>query len=108
MSFSEQTENLVNEIIQAEYENACENWGDKYHSLHEGWAILKAEYEEAETKVYFCQNVLNWIWRATKEGDIPYVAECIDKMESDATLAMMELAKVVACCKKLKNTIKEG
>ena len=108
MSFHKETETLVKKAIQKEYENACNEWGEKYNSLHEGYAILKEEYEEAETKVYFCQNVLNWIWRATKEGDIPYIAECIGKMESDATLAMKELVQVVACCKKLKNTIKEG
>ena len=107
MSFAPETEELVNELIQAEYRNACENWGDKYNSLHEGYAILKEEYEEAETKVYFCKNVLGWIWRATKEGNTPYVAECIDTMEKDATLAMMELAQVLSCCKKLKNTIQE-
>lgn len=45
MSFHEQSEKLVNELIQAEYENACENWGDKYNSLHEGYAVLKEEVE---------------------------------------------------------------
>jgi hypothetical protein len=35
MSFSPETEKLVNELIQAEYKNACDNFGDKYHSLHE-------------------------------------------------------------------------
>lgn len=31
MSFSEQTEKLTQELIQAEYKNACENFGEKYH-----------------------------------------------------------------------------
>lgn len=41
MSFSPETEKLVNELIQAEYKNACEKFGDKFYSLHEGYAILR-------------------------------------------------------------------
>ena len=30
MSFSAKTEQLVDELIQAEYKNACEKFGEKY------------------------------------------------------------------------------
>lgn len=46
MSFNAETEKLVNDLIQAEYKNACEQYGEKYHSLHEGYALLKEEVEE--------------------------------------------------------------
>ena len=35
MSFATETEKLVNELIQAEYKNACEKWGEEYHSKEE-------------------------------------------------------------------------
>lgn len=34
--FAPETEKLVEQLIQTEYKNACKNYGDKYHSLHEG------------------------------------------------------------------------
>ena len=48
MSFSAETDKLVKDLIQAEYKNACENWGSNYNSLHEGYALLLEEIEEAE------------------------------------------------------------
>ena len=49
MSFSEQTE----------YKNACENdWSDKCHSLHEGYAVLKEEVEEVDA--YFSKSWGAW------------------------------------------------
>lgn len=47
MSFAPETENIVNQLIQAEYKNACKNSGEKYNSLHEGYAVLLEEVEEA-------------------------------------------------------------
>lgn len=48
MSFSTKTGKLVNDLIQAEYNNACDNYGSSYNSLHEGYAILLEEIEESE------------------------------------------------------------
>lgn len=36
MAFSEQTEKLTLDLIQAEYLNACNKFEEKYNSLHEG------------------------------------------------------------------------
>ena len=43
MSFHKETETLVKKAIQKEYENVCNEWGEKYNSVHEGWAIVKEE-----------------------------------------------------------------
>ena len=32
MSFSPETENIVNQLVQAEHLNAVVNYGEKYHS----------------------------------------------------------------------------
>lgn len=50
MSFSTKTGKLVNDLIQAEYNNACDNYGSSYNSLHEGYAILLEEIEESENE----------------------------------------------------------
>ena len=51
MSFAAVTEKLVNDLIQAEYKNACEKFGEKYNSLHEGYAVLLEELEEVKPEI---------------------------------------------------------
>lgn len=107
--FSEDTEKLVNELIQAEYENACEKFGDKYHSLHEGYAILKEEIEEAETEVLAFDKILKNFWGVIKlypnESIDQYIDE-IESLEHFAHCAIHELAQVGAVLMKIKNTLR--
>ena len=44
--FATETENLVEQLIQAEYKNACENYGEKYHSKKEACDVLDEEVRE--------------------------------------------------------------
>ncbi|MBQ5876657.1 MAG: hypothetical protein IIW71_11830 [Treponema sp.] len=50
MSFAADTEKLIEQLIQAEYKNACEKFGYKYNSLHEGYAVLLEEIEEVKKR----------------------------------------------------------
>lgn len=112
MAFSEQTQNLVNELIHAEYKNACENWGEKYNSLHEGYAVLLEELEEVKSE--FDKLVINteWIWKKIKNfnNSIYDQNELISlcKKATDHTYdTISELAQVGAVLMKIKNTIDE-
>lgn len=51
MSFAKDTENIVELAIKKEYENACKLFGDKYNSLHEGYAILLEKVEEVGSEL---------------------------------------------------------
>lgn len=107
MSFAKETENIVNQLIQAEYENACKNFGEKYNSLHEGYAVLLEEVEEANddmTRIkYSLEDFWKWIKQDTKinpkEIDIvieEYLKNCIS-----------ELSQVGAVFMKIKNTLEK-
>lgn len=112
MSFAPETEKLANELIQAEYKNACEKFGDKYHSLHEGYAILLEEVEEARSE--FDKLVINTerIWKEIKDFNNSIYDRneliCLYKKATDHTYdTISELAQVGAVFMKIKNTIVE-
>ena len=106
MSFAPETEKLVNELIQAEYKNACENWGEKYHSLHEGYAILKEEIEEVEEQTRNLR-LIKFIWNEIKEDRKCNLYRLLEFMEKGVICAIKELAQVGAVLQKIKNTVDE-
>ena len=105
MNFAPETEKLVNELIQAEYKNACENFGEKFNSLHEGYAVLLEEVEEANedmTRIkYSLEDFWKWIKQDTKINpkDIDIV------IEEYLKYCISELAQVGADLIKIKNTL---
>lgn len=111
MSFAPETEKLVNELIQAEYKNACEKWGDKYHSLHEGYAVLLEEVEEAIKEMKELIYNKKRIWYYLKDYNPKAVSICLEQSmglgEGCVENAMKELAQVGAVLMKIENTISE-
>lgn len=106
MSFSEQTVNLVDKLIMAEYKNACEKFGNKYHTLHEGYAVLLEEVEEAEEGHSANKLFLNTLWGDIKGKPIYRTNyDCLDKMLNNVKYTMKELAQVGAVLMKIKNTL---
>jgi hypothetical protein len=107
MSFSPETEKLVNELIQAEYKNACEKFGEKYHSLHEGYAILLEEVEEAKESYADVDTYLEELWKGIRGWKLFDKEICLNKLLVDTQNAMKELAQVSAVLQKIQNTINE-
>ena len=94
--------------MKAEYENACEQFGDKYHSLHEGYAVLKEEMEEVEAYFSRLKEVFHDVGVAIKQNKTEHLEKYIDAYAIRcAEFSMKELAQVGAVLKKLQNTIGE-
>lgn len=104
--FAEETEKLVNDLIQAEYKNACENWGEKYNSLHEGYAVLLEEVEEVEAYFSKLKEVIIDIWGVTKQNKTEHLGTYINAYAIRcAEFSIKELAQVGAVMMKIKNTL---
>lgn len=103
MSFSPETEKLVEQLIQAEYLNACEIFGEKYNSLHEGYAVLLEEVEE----VLFEKVKLgiNDIWYGIKKNNGNMISYNQEEMLFNVKNAISELAQVGVVLMKIKNTL---
>lgn len=108
MSFAAETENIVNQLIQAEYKNACTQFGDKYHSLHEGYAVLKEEVEEVITEIKFLEKWLDNFWHGIKVNNYSYDLECVEEMLNCVETSIKELAQVGAVLMKIKNTLEKN
>lgn len=106
MSFSDRTEKLTEHLIQAEYENACTQFGDKYHSLHEGYAVLKEEIEEVRDEYNSLLNNYHYLWENIKDNDKD-ILSTIAEMQIDVISQIKELAQVGAVLMKICNTIVE-
>lgn len=108
MSFHEDTKDLLCSAIDKEYEQACQEHGKTYHSLHEGWSVLKEEVEEAKWHFTDLKWQLKYLWRGVKLDDNKKCLISVYDMQEMALNAMMELAQVYACCMKLQNTLQGG
>lgn len=106
MSFAPETDKLVNELIQAEYKNACEQFGEKYHSLHEGYAVLLEEVEEVKEQTRKLR-LIKVIWNEIKDNNKIKLYKLLDLMEIGVICAIKELAQVCAVLMKIEKTIVE-
>ena len=105
MSFATETETNVNQLIQAEYTNACTQFGEKYNSLHEGYAVLLEEVEEANNEFCALKSELEHLWYSIKKNDTEVTCFNLEVMESRVISSMKELAQVGAVLKKIQNTL---
>lgn len=100
--FAKETEKKIDEIIQAEYENAKEKWGDRYASLHEGFAVLKEEVWESKKAMRAmkrnCKSLFFFIAaNARMDAKTTEIGWCLE----NARKLAMEACQVAAVCKKM-------
>lgn len=102
--FDNDTKTSVSNAINSEYENAVETWGNKYNSLHEGYAVLKEEVEESETEMSLIKDELKTFWDLVKFGETGNLKlQTIDNMRRAAERLALEAVQVAAVCMKIQN-----
>lgn len=105
MSFSPKTENLTQELINTEYLNAVVNHGEKYNSLHEGYAILLEEVEETRDSHSRMHSNFHQLWNNIKDNNKEDMQMFSKIMLDDVIDTISELAQVGAVLIKLNNTL---
>lgn len=105
MSFSTKTDKLVEQLIQAEYKNACGKFGDKYHSLHEGYAVLLEEVEEARIEFECFNYHFPHLWDGIKQNDKNSLERELKDLTIYSNCLIKELAQVGAVLQKIQNTL---
>lgn len=99
-----ETEELIKKAIETETENATKTYGEKYNSIHEGYAVLKEEIEEVTEPVLNIQahfeNAWNYIRDDDKKSFIAAAEVIQDYMEH-------LIAEACQCCAVI-NKIKRG
>lgn len=101
--FAEETEKLVNDLIQAEYKNACDLWGEKYHSKEEACDILKEEVREVGYEIAeLSYRNFYFVKYAYDNQNLP--DNWIEETEKYVKNAIKELAQVGAVVRKIRTT----
>ena len=94
------TKDYVNAAIKAELEKAKKDWGPRYNTEHEAYAVLKEEVEEAADDLNIIQDDLAFLWNAVKgNSDKPYSAALKHIQETALALAI-EAVQIAAVAKK--------
>ncbi len=107
MSFNENTELHVKSACLFELERAEKDWGKTYHSMHEGWAVLKEEVEEVAHRWKCLKGQHKGLWHIIKEDKEDWLVVGLDSIQNHTIEAMKELAQVWAVAEKMKATIKK-
>lgn len=100
--FDKQTETKINEAVALELTNACKTYGKNYHSLHEGYAVLLEEIEEAEEDFEYIKNHLMCLWENVKLDDVISVKGNARSIAYDAVELAKEAVQIAAVCTKIQ------
>lgn len=102
--FNELSQEKIEEAIKCEYESACNTYGADFNSTHEAYAVMCEEMEEASEEVAMLEGHFSKCWKAVKSDDVEEFLLHADEIAATAEMAMLELAQVVAVCKKAKTS----
>ena len=98
--FAADTEKLVNDLIQAEYKNDCEQYGCTYKCMQEMVEVLSEKVKEVFDELRLAEIKVVKTKFLTKS----YNTETLLKLENYTRNAIKELAQVGAVLMKIKNT----
>lgn len=94
----------VRNMVQKELEHANSMF-PPFHSLHEAYAVIKEEVEEAENDSEIVgYNFIN-LWEAIKHNDTENVLNHIAYLERNATHLIKEAVQVCAMCQKALDSL---
>ena len=86
----------VGDLVQQEYALASEQHGPRFHSLHEAYAVMKEELEEAEYEFDIAKDKLDKdFWRGVRfdsELECKNNAQLIKERAENAAAEMIQLA----------------
>lgn len=100
--FAIETEKLVEQLIQAEYKNACDIWGEKYHSKKEACDVLNEEVYEVVNEITELNSRNFDFVKYTYGNKLP--DNWIEETEKYVKNAIKELAQVGAVVRKIRTT----
>ena len=101
--FAEQNFNLVSQAVENEYKKMCSTYGAKYHSEHEGYAVLKEDVEEINDELEIIGNLMRVAWLNVKTND--KLNGALKGIKERAQFLAHEAFQVSAVCQKFLDTL---
>ena len=91
----------LNAAVESELKNIRKVYGEQYHSLHEGYAILLEEIEEAEKDFDYIKNHCAMLWDNVKINDATTVKANARAIAFDAVELAKEAVQIGAVARKI-------
>lgn len=96
----------VEALVELEHKTIVDKYGDGYTSMHEGYAVLKEEIEEAEEALQDVKKHLDWAWLAVREDERKLFGSEILRVEHYAKQLAAEAVQVAAVCRRMRGGAK--
>ena len=103
--FAELTERECRNAIALEYDKAAREH-PPFASLHEGWAVMREEWEEAFRELSAAAGEMNTMWEHVKQDDVACSLNAARNIQAHALAAMMEAAQLAAMACKMMDYCK--
>ena len=94
------------QAVECEEKNIKKMYGVQYNSLHEGYAILLEEVEEAESELKRVKEELEELWTCIKQNDNKGSAETLRRISAHAYFMLQETAQINAVTQKFRGGTK--
>lgn len=76
--------------------------GKQYNSLHEGYAVLLEEVEEAESELERIKEEMADLWQNVKQNDNAAVTDALRRISTHAYFMLQETTQIVAVTNKFR------
>jgi len=96
----------LNSAVDCELKNIRKVYGNHYNSLHEGYAVLLEEVEEAESELKRVKEELEELWTCIKQNDNKGAAETLRRISAHAYFMLQETAQINAVTQKFRGGTK--
>lgn len=98
--FTTVARNLVKDAVKFETENARKVYGEKFNSIHEGYAVLLEEIEECEAMTTAMNVYKKGLWGNIKQNE--EVGTNVERIKDAAMYCALEALQVMAVCNKIQ------
>ncbi len=96
----------VTGLVDEEFHRAAAVHGAAAHSPHEGYALIKEEYEEAQEQMAALNQQIDHYWAEVRADETEYHPQYLDAIKRAAILGACELIQVAAMADKALATYK--
>lgn len=107
MSFEKNTIKCIDVLISGELNEANKKY-PMFHSEHEGYAVIKEEFEETKFNMGLAERTFEFIWDNIKLNSSADVIKGIKAMRSEMHMLIAEAIQTAAMCDKMLNSMKNN
>ena len=92
----------LSQAVECEEKNIKEMYGKQYNTLHEGYAVLLEEVEEAADELERVKEELSELWLCIKQDDNKGAGEALRRIYTHAYFLLQEVTQVNAVTQKFR------